>query len=247
VTGLYELLVDRAGSTTRVRRMLLGLNWSVAEVESSGLCFSPVDPPRTLDWAGTIAGRPACELAPWITSREPAEAAAGVSVVNAVLNTPDNPLIRRATPLDEAGPPHLAVFAHFKRLLSGAVVVIGRYPGLDDLLSPIDYVCLERRPLPGTRPESAAAEVLPRADWIFVTASAIANHTLPRLLDLGRGARIVLMGPSLPWISEWSDFGVEYLAGVAVRDTSELFQIASEGGGTRIFDRAVQYRLLRLA
>jgi uncharacterized protein (DUF4213/DUF364 family) len=51
------------------------------------------------------------------------------------------------------------------------------------------------RPFPDTLPESAAPEILSGADWTFLTASAIANQTLPRLLALAQGSRIVLMGP----------------------------------------------------
>jgi uncharacterized protein (DUF4213/DUF364 family) len=81
---------------------------------------------------------------------------------------------------------------------------------------------------------------------VFITASSIANKTLPHLFELSKNAQVVLMGPSLPWLSGWRDFGVNYLAGVAVRDREKLFQIAAEGGGTRIFDEAVEYRLLAL-
>jgi uncharacterized protein (DUF4213/DUF364 family) len=244
---IYDLLIDRAGSSNKVRRMLLGLNWSVGEVDACGLCFSPIDPPRTLSWAGTIAGRSAKELAAWIRSAEQAEATVGTSVINAVLNTTDNPLIDQATPLMGTGPPHLAVFEHFRDQLVGAkVVVVGRYPGLDSILGHSAYLCLERRPFPDTLPEKAAPEVLPGADWTFLTASAISNQTILPLLELARGSRIVLMGPSLPWISEWADLGVHYLAGVSVQDAGELFSVAAEGGGTRIFDHAVHYRLLPL-
>lgn len=246
---LYDLLIERASSSAPVRRLLLGLNWSVAEVEACGLCFSPTEASRTLAWPGTVAGRAAAEVVPWIRSPEPAEAAAGVAVINAALNHIENGCLGRARPLSgSGGPPHLRVFAHFKADVRGAnVVVVGRYPGLDALWDPRDYVCLERRSLPGTLPESAAEQVLPRADWVFLTASSLANHTLPRLLRLSRGARVVLMGPSVPWMAEWSDFGVHFLAGVAVRDAGALLQIAAEGGGTRIFDHAVEYRLIQLA
>lgn len=245
---IYDLLVERATSNVPVRRLLLGLNWSVAELEACGLCFSPTEASRTLAWPGTVAGRAAAEVVPWIRSPEPAEATVGVAVVNAALNHPANDCMSRARPLSQSGPPHLRVFAHFKADVQGAnVVVVGRYPGLDALWDPRAYVCLERRSLPGTLPESAAEQVLPRADWVFVTASSLANQTLPRLLRLSRGAKVVLMGPSLPWMAEWSDFGVHFLAGVAVRDAEALLRIAAEGGGTRIFDHAVEYRLIQLA
>ena len=245
---IYDWLLDRARSESRLRQLLLGLQWSVAELDGVGLCFSPVDAPRTLPWSGTLLGRSASELCGWIRSFDAAEACVGAVSVNACINGQRNSALARAQPLAARGPGHLRVFAHFAPLLAGAkVVVVGRYPGLEQTFAGVDYRCLERRAAPGTLPDLASEYLLPEADWVFVTASAIANKSLPRLLESSRGARVVLMGPSLPWLAEWADFGVDYLAGVFVRDAAELLHIAAEGGGTRIFDRAVEYRLLAVS
>jgi uncharacterized protein (DUF4213/DUF364 family) len=244
---LYDHLVAHVRSDEPLRRMLLGLNWSVAQVRASGLCFSPVDPPRTLTFPGTLVGRPARELAPWIRSFDPCEAAVGCAVINAVVNDGTNPCLQRAEALASDAAPHLRVFARFGAETAGAkVVVVGQYPGLSELWRGRDYTCIERRHVPGTLPDTAAEYVLPTADWVFLTASSLANKTLPRLLELSRSATVVLMGPSVPWLQEWADLGVDYLAGVRVRDPVKLVEIASEGGGTRIFDGAVEYRLLKL-
>jgi uncharacterized protein (DUF4213/DUF364 family) len=242
------LLVEKGRSDAIVRRLFLGLNWSAAELSSIGLCFSPDSPPRTLAWPGSIAGQRASHLVSWLRSHEPIEATVGTAVVNAVVNHAENPCILRAARLDSAAPPHLAVFAHFAPVVRGAkIVVVGRYPGLESVWAPDEYLCLERRSLPGTLPASMAPQVLAAADWVFLTSSALANHTLPALLKMSRHAQVVLMGPSLPWLAEWADFGVAYLAGVVVEDAAELMQIVAEGGGTRIFERSVRYRLLSLA
>jgi uncharacterized protein (DUF4213/DUF364 family) len=244
---LYDLLTERARSDATVRRVLLGLNWSVAQVDAAGLCFSPIEPPRTLSFPGTLAGRSAHDLVPWIRSFDPCEATVGCAIINAIVNHEGNSVLQRAQPLANAAPPHLRVFANFTDQTTDArVVVIGRYPGLEEVWRGRDYTCLERRAAPGTLPDAAAEYVLPKADWVFVTGSAIANKTLPRLLELSRAATTVLMGPSVPWLEEWADFGVNYLAGVAVRDVDRLWQVAAEGGGTRIFDEAVNYSLVRL-
>ena len=244
---LYDLLLERVRGTEPLRRMLLGLNWSVAEVRAAGICFSPVDPPRTLAFPGTLAGRPVADLAPWVRSFDPCEATVGCAVINAVVNDDSNRCLAQSKPIAGAVPSHLQVFGYFVPRLDGAkIVVVGRYPGLDALWQGRPYTCIERRTVPGTLPDAAAEYVLPRADWVFLTGSAIANKTLPRLLELSRQATVVLLGPSVPWIFEWADFGVDYLAGVAVRDTERLMQIAAEGGGTRIFEDAVDYRVLSL-
>ncbi len=244
---VYDMLIERARCAEPIRRVVLGLNWSVAEVGASGLCFSPTAPPRTLAFPGTLAGRRADELTAWARSFDPCEAAVGCAVLNAVINHGENGLIGRATALSNDAPPHLRVFAAFTEQTRGAnVVVVGFYPGLDVLWRGHSYVCLERRDFPGVLSDSAAEYVLPAADYVFVTASALANKTLPRLLALSRAATVVLMGPTVPWMAEWAAFGVDVLAGVAVRNPGRLVEVVAEGGGTRIFDEAVEYRMLRL-
>ncbi|CCQ51759.1 Molybdenum transport ATP-binding protein ModC (TC 3.A.1.8.1) [Crocosphaera watsonii WH 8502] len=54
------------------------------------------------------------------------------------------------------------------------------------------------------------------------------------------------MGPTLPWLGELADFGINYLAGVTVSDPTALRQTFAEGGWVRIFETAVQYHLLSL-
>lgn len=252
--AIYALLAERAAVDAKLQQLLLGINWTLAECQfpgdrkSTGLSFSPINIPRNLPWSGSLTGRPAADVAQWIRSEDPCEIAVGLAVLNAIVNRADNPLLRDATPLLCPEHPHLAVFEYFAAQLSGAsVVIIGRYPGLDHYKKRFDFSCIERRPGPGDLPESAASWALPKADWVFITASSIANRTLPQLLSLSRNARVVLMGPSLPWIGQWRDFGVDYLAGVAVEDEQQLYQIVAEAGGTRIFERAVQYRLLALS
>ena len=79
---IYDWLLDRARSESRLRQLLLGLQWSVAELDGVGLCFSPVDAPRTLPWSGTLLGRSASELCGWIRSFDAAAACVrAVSVI----------------------------------------------------------------------------------------------------------------------------------------------------------------------
>jgi Uncharacterized conserved protein len=255
--SIYQLLVSAAlgraaGETVTVSRILLGLNWTVAEIRladgalSQGLCFSPVDGTRALSWPGTLAGKPASELVQWITSWNPCEAAVGTAVINALINS-SPVLLERSLSIDNELPPHLRVFGYFApQLKNQNVVVVGHYPEMERLSQYFDYQCIERAQKPGDYPDAAADFLLPKADWVFITASSIANKTLPRLLKLSERAQVVLMGPSLPWMLEWKTFGVNYLAGVEVREPDYLHKVAAEGGGMRIFSSSVRYRVLAL-
>ena len=247
MNALYDWLLASAPGAAPVQRVQLGLSWTLAEVDAGlGFAFSPRQVPRTLPWAGTLAGRPAGELRDWLLSWHPAEAAVGLAVLNATVNV-HSACLAEALPLRGEVPGHLRVFAHFRPQLAGRkVVVIGHYPGLERLWSDFPYQCLERQPQDGDLPDNAAEYLLPQADWVFVTASSLANKTLPRLLELSRQARVVLMGPSLPWLAEWREFGVDYLAGVRVLDPAAARQVVAEGGGTRLFAGPVEYAVLAL-
>ncbi len=244
---LYDWLVASGQSDLAVESVLLGLSWSSAQVEGRlGFAFSPRQVPRTLPWAGSLTGRSAGELVQWLHSWDSAEPVVGLAVLNALVNAGSN-FMASATPLDGSAPGHLRVFEHFMPQLAGQrVAIIGRYPGLEKCWPDFRYQCIERVPQDGDLPDTACEFVLPEADWVFITASSIANKSLPRLLELSRQATVVLMGPSLPWLEGWKDFGVDHLCGVQVCDAAAARLVVAEGGGTRLFAGPVRYALQSL-
>jgi hypothetical protein len=88
--------------------------------------------------------------------------------------------------------------------------------------------------------------LLPNADWVFLTATSLINKTFPRLAELAQHATTVLMGPTTPWLPQLAEFGIDYLAGVEVIDAEKLQQTIAEGGGVRIFETGVRYRVVEL-
>jgi hypothetical protein len=105
---------------------------------------------------------------------------------------------------------------------------------------------LYRQPAPGDLPDTACEYLLPEAEWVFITASSIPNKTFPRLAELSRNAVSVLMGPTTPWLPDLYHFGIDYLAGVEIADNETLRQTVAEGGGVRIFDAGIRYRIAAL-
>jgi uncharacterized protein (DUF4213/DUF364 family) len=241
--SLYELLLERADEDTPIEEIVIGLTWTYCRADGIGLCMSPATATRTLPWSGTLAGRSLASLAPWINSWDAHEAAIALAAINASINR-DSKLSERARAI---GPGNLAVFEYFLPLVRGAkVAVIGRYPGLRRYEEQMEMTVIERNPGDRDLPDPACEYILPRVDWVFLTATSIANKTFPRLVELSRGARLVLMGPTVPWLAEFADMGVDYLAGVKVTDPSALKQTIAEGGGVRIFETGVEYRVLSL-
>jgi uncharacterized protein (DUF4213/DUF364 family) len=246
---IYDLLQDYAGSPSPVREILIGLVWTYCEAEATGLAMSPGTPTRTLPWAGTLRGKSVAELAAWVRDFDPYRATIGMATVNAGINRLKLPAPGVTLAPRSEGGNNLAVFQHFLPQIKGRrVVVIGRYPGLDQFAAEhgLDLAVLERQPVPGDLPDTACEYLLPEAEWVFITASSIPNKTFPRLAELSRNAVSVLMGPTTPWLPDLYHFGIDYLAGVEIADNETLRQTVAEGGGVRIFDAGIRYRIAAL-
>jgi uncharacterized protein len=243
----YDLLIEYARSDAKVSGVCLGQVWTFCKAENAagtqfGLAMSPPQTSRTLSFPGTLVGKTLTELASWINDWESCKATVGMAAINCSLNT---------QPLAEAMPlaaGNLAVFEHFLPQLRGKkVLVIGRYPGIDAYQKQLDLTILERQMQAGDYPDPACEFLLPQADWVFISGSSIPNKTFPRLVELSQHATTVLMGPTVPWLSQLSEFGIDYLAGVGILDRKALEQTVAEGGGIRIFNQAVRYHLVKIS
>ena len=243
---VYELLLDTANTQKKIERLLMGQVWTVCQAERSGLAMSPAVASRTLPWAGTLQGKSLAELSSWLTDWDFFKATVGLSAINCSLN--NRPALSGTVIEPEPGKANLAVFEHFfPQIKDQKIVVIGHYPGIEHYYSSYNLKVIERQPTGEDYPDSAAEFLVPEADWVFITATSIANKTFPRLVQLTSNAKTVLMGPSTPWLSELSEFAVDYLVGVDVVNDDMLFQTAGEGGGIRIFDQSVRYKVVDLA
>lgn len=244
---LYELLLDYAASANKAASVTIGLVWTACQTAAghTGLAMSPQCPTRTLPWPGTLAGKTLAELAGWINAWEPYQATVGMAAINCSLNQQQLPAGLTLLPAPELG--NLAVFEHFlPQLRDKKTVVIGHYPGIERYAELIDLTVLERQIQAGDYPDAACEFLLPKADWVFLTASSMINKTFPRLAELSQHATTVLMGPTVPWLPELHTFGIDYLAGVEIVDSGQLLRTVGEGGGVRIFADSVRYRIVAL-
>jgi uncharacterized protein (DUF4213/DUF364 family) len=238
---VYELLLDHATGNHIIESVNIGLVWTLCKAGACGLAMSPQLATRTLSWSGTLVGKPLRELCAWINEWDAYQATVGMAAINAAINTQPPPAGVNLA----AG--NLAVFEHFLPQLYGKkVVVIGRYPHIERYAEQFDLKILERQPVANDYPDSACEFLLPQADWVFLTATSLINKTFPRLAELAQHATTVLMGPTTPWLPALAEFGIDYLAGVEIIDAEKLQQTIAEGGGVRIFETGVRYRVLDL-
>ena len=245
----YELVSDAAArSSDIVEHLCLGVIWTTCRTpKGMGFAMSPNTRSRVLKWPGTLAGLPVRKLATWLSAWEPFEATVGLSACNAAINTCQNVMMREAEPINSRYPANLAVFEYFRPRLSGMrTVIIGRYPGIDDVLRGLNFSVLERQPQGSDLLDTSAEFILPQSDWVFITSTSLINKTFHRLSELSRNAITVLMGPSTPWLAEWAKFEINYVAGVQVMNATKCEQIATEGGGTCLFRNGAQYAVSKL-
>jgi uncharacterized protein (DUF4213/DUF364 family) len=247
-----QYLIHQFNATVNGEKLdsiVVGVNWILAQMHNQvGLCYSVRQIPRTLPWAGTLAGQPMVLLAQWLAHESLLERSIALAVINSCMNLSSSSY-QASSRLEGQWPPHLRVFEYFQHQLAAQrVVVIGHYPLLSRYWQHVDYQCLELHPQEGDLSAEHSETVLRQADWVFITASSIANQSIDHLLQLSQHATVVLMGPSLPWLEAdfWRRLGVNYLAGVKTEASPKLWHTVAEAGGTRIFENGVSYALLPL-
>ncbi len=245
---IYELLLDHCSSDAVVDNLMIGLVWTICQSNGrtgSGLAMSPGFATRTLAWSGALTGKPITDLAAWIFEWDPYQSTVAMAAINSCINS--RPLPESVVVEHNGEHANLAVFEHFlPRLLNQKVVVIGHYPGIERYQNQMQLSVLEKQPTAEDLPDSACEFLLPTADWVFLTGSSIPNKTFPRLVDLAQNAKTVLMGPTVPWLPQLHEFGINYLAGVEITDADALYHTAAQGGGVRVFNRGLRYRIAEL-
>ncbi|MFH1749224.1 MAG: DUF364 domain-containing protein [Planctomycetota bacterium] len=212
-----ELLESIAPFDCPVKRVCVGLHWTVVESKYTGMAHTYKTGNKVeLESSGDLVRKSALELAGRLRSWEPLEASLGVAALNSLI--------------EPAGEPANA-FEHIVRLAAGkTVTVIGRFPlnGRVAQLAGRAYF-LEMEPRDGELPPYACEEVIPKSDVVVITATALINRTLPRLLELSRNATAIVLGPSTPMNDVLFRHGAGILAGVRVTDTDALVSSVMQG------------------
>jgi len=202
-----------------------GLAYTLHEKEYESCCVIPE--------AGSLAGREASELIPWMKSPDVTACAVGLATLNAVITAPSAAVESDIIDLLPVRP-------------EDSVGMVGYF---GPLVKPMQskaraFFVFERKADPeyGILHESAAADILPGCQVVVVTATTLLNHTIDGILALcGRAREVAVLGPSTPFLPEiFSRHGVTLLSGIQVLDPRQVLRTVSEGGGARQFGAAVR-------
>lgn len=212
-----DLLESVAHFDCPVKRVCVGLHWTVVESRYTGMAHTYKTAKKVeLESSGSLVGQSALELARRLRSWEPLEASLGVAAMNSLIE-----------PVGSPG----NVFEHILGLTAAkTITVIGRFPSNAQIAKVAGHVhFLEMEPQAGELPPCACEEVIPVSDIVVITATALINKTLPRLLELGRHPTAIVLGPSTPMNEVLFHYGADVLAGIRVTDANRLIASVMQG------------------
>lgn len=233
--NIYRRLVEEIPEEATVSACLVGRSWTVVDSGHLGLAMTHRDDSMGARLQPPHAGRRLKEMAGFITSWNLFEATLGMAAVNSFFNGRERIQGWLNKPL-EALRGKGALSDMLGDIAGKKVAVVGHFPGMEPLKEICTLTVLERKPQLGDLPDFAAEYLLPEQDYVFITGVTFTNKTLPRLLALSAGAKVVLMGPTVPLAPWLFDLGVDALAGMVVVDKPQVWGYCQEGGMRGPFD-----------
>ncbi len=111
------------------------------------------------------------------------------------------------------------------------VALVGRFPFIDELAPVAQKLWVfELNPQPGEFSFAQAPTIIPQAEVLAVTGSALLNHSLQSYLTLASpAAKVMVLGPSTPLSPVIFGFGVHLLSGIEVVDEQALLESIAGG------------------
>lgn len=211
------LLKSINGIEPRVKGVWIGLAWTA--VESNFVGISHTYNSKTtinIENAGDLSSCTISNLTKRILSWQPLEASIGVAAINSLIE-----------PLGEIG--NIKDFIKDKSR-GKTVTFIGRFPFYADIsaIAKKSYL-LEINPESHEFPSFSCEEFLPQSDINVISGTALINHSLQRLLELGQNGINIVLGPTTPFSSVLFEFGADVLAGVKVTNKQKLVKSITQG------------------
>ena len=209
-----KLLASVAGDDNRVRGAWIGITWTAIESRFVGLSNTYQTSER-VDIADA-GSHTAVDLPKRILSWKPLEASIGVAAINSLIE-----------PKGKRG--NVKKFVTDKAR-GKVVAVVGRFSFFEEIaaIARKSYL-LEIDPVGSELPSFACEDVLPKSDLTLITGTALINHSLQRLLELGRNGIKIVLGPTTPLSPVLFEFGADILAGVRVTDRKAVSKGITQG------------------
>ncbi len=226
--SILDDLLARLPDDVAVRSVLVGAHWTVVCSSHCGLASTitgnkPHGHEQVRD-VGRLHLKSARELAEYARSDNPLEASLGVAAINSLLDVDE----RNAVEVNAA-----QVLAEQGR--GKNVALVGHFPFIPKLREQVGQLwVLELRPSEGEYPAESAADLIPQADVVAITGTALINYTLDGLLALCRpNALVMVLGPSTPLSPVLFAHGASIISGARVIDEAAVTRTVAQGATFR--------------
>jgi len=229
--NIIDTLIASLTEDIPVRSVQVGAHWTVVCSRHCGMAATlasnhPHGHAQVRE-AGHLYEKSARELAEYARSTNLLEASIGVAAINSMLDV-DETLAREINASEV-----LASRGRGKK-----VALVGHFPFVSQLRAAVGQLwVVEQNPVEDDYPAEAAADLLPQADIVAITSSALINHTLDELLALcPPQATVMLLGPSTPLSPILFDYGITMLSGTCVINEAAVLRTVGQGASFRQVD-----------
>ena len=186
--------------------------------------------------AGSLLKKTPRELTQMAYSESILEASIGMAAINSLLEVDDESCLElnAADLIVEKG--------NGKR-----VVIVGHFPFLPRVREKAKELwVIEMNPQEGDLDESETDRLIPLADVVAITGTALTNHTIEHLLTLCRPAAfVILLGDTAPLSPVLFEYSVDAVSGTKVINTDLALKCVSEGANFRQIKGTKRLTLLR--
>lgn len=237
---IYDKLISEIPENLIVKEVMVGTSWTMVSTdENVGVAMTINETSIPSDFKYSLTGAALKEVATLVKSWNFIEASIGLSAINAYYNFKERILAESEKIWSKVAwdTSNKDVFDTYSvNIKQKNIAVIGHFPYIEQRLGESNRLTiLERRPKNGDYPDTACEYLLPEQDYVFITGSAFINKTMPRLLQICKNAKVILVGPSVPMTSTLFEYGVFELSGFYVTNNYLCKKVISEGNITSLF------------
>jgi len=225
---LLDNLLKSIEKDAPVRQMLIGIHWVVVCSRFCGMASALTEKHShghfQVKNAGYLHHQTARDLAKLAQSENLLEASVGVAAINSLLDIDESQAVEvnAGEVLDEYG-------------RGKNVALVGHFPFIPQLKKTARQLwVIEQQPTAGEYPAEATVDLVPQADVVAITGTALINGTLDGLLALCRPeAHVMVLGPSTPLSPVLFDYGVNIISGTQVIDKAAVIRTVGQGASFR--------------
>lgn len=238
---LYDALIDGIPEDLVVADLINGNSFSYVRSEKgAGMAGFKNLTTRMPMFTKNLLGEPLRQVAAAIKSWNLPEASIGLAAINAYYNSPETAR-KNGVIFSDARWVDDRIYNPFimsqNEIKGKKVTVIGHFPYLENLFEPVcDLSILSWYPEEGDYPLSAYEYLLPGSDFVYITCGSLSDKTLPRMLELSKGAQwVTIVGPATPLAPVLFDYGVNELSGLIIKDNELARRIISGAEKQKIY------------